>query len=252
MPRASSAAASASYTLLLALDGLAAEEELRPELVPLVALFERDRRIDDLVRELVERRVDGEARGHAVHALEELLPVAREQKFSEQERSVWTAGMLRHADGARLPQHGRERLPVDWRARLLQRLHIVVVRIDEERNFARGNKLGAENVAVAHGGLHRRQPPEECEAALLAHAFDERGEPQHIGRFDRQASVPARLQQVLVARRQLVGLHEPRVVAEDEEGEARGHPLAMAFRERGRREFGECGRIEILEQLLAA
>src|SRR5437764_53802 len=125
MPRASSAAASGWYTLFLALDGLAAEEELRPELVPLLALVERDGGVDDLVRKLVERRVD------------------------------------------------------------------------------------------------------------------------------REAPVPARLQKVLVRGRQLRRVHQARVVAEDEEREARRDPLAMALGKGRRRELGECRRIEILEQLLA-
>src|SRR4051812_20947569 len=127
MPRASSAAASDSYTLFLALDGLAAEEELRPEPVPLLALVERDGGVDDLVRELVERRLDCEARGHPVHAPEELLPVAREQELGEEQRRVRAPRVFGDADGARLPESRRERLPVDRRARLLQRLHVVVV-----------------------------------------------------------------------------------------------------------------------------
>jgi len=44
----------------------------------------RDRGIDDLVRELVEGRVDRQARGHPVHALEELLALAREQELGEE------------------------------------------------------------------------------------------------------------------------------------------------------------------------
>src|SRR5438045_8470130 len=99
MPRAASAAASDSYTLLLALDGLAAEEELRPELVPLLALVERDGGVDDLVRKLVERRVDREARRHAVHALEKLLAVARQQTCGKEERRMRTWRVLRHGRG---------------------------------------------------------------------------------------------------------------------------------------------------------
>src|SRR5882762_7888019 len=137
MPRAASAAASAWYTLLLALDGLAAEEELRPEAIPLLGLIQRERRVDELVRELVERRIDGQARGHAVHALEELLALARKQELGEEQRRVRPARMLRHADRACLAEGRRERLPVDRRARLLQRLHVVVIGIDEERDLAR-------------------------------------------------------------------------------------------------------------------
>src|SRR5256885_1944696 len=251
MPRASSAAASDWYTLFLALDGLAAEEKLRPELVPLLALVERDGGIDDLVRELVERRVDREARRHPVHALEKLLAGARQQKFGKEERRVRPSRVLRHADRARLAEGGRERLPVDRGAGFLQRLHVVVVGVDEKRDVARGDKLRAEDVPVAHAPPHRCEAPEEREPLLLAHALDQRGEPEDVGRLDREAPVPARLQKVLVRRRQLGGLHEPRVVAEDEEREARRNPLAMVPGKGRRRELGEHRRIEILEQLLA-
>src|SRR5437899_2349477 len=120
MPRAASAAASASYTLFLAHHGLAAEKKLGPQAIPLLALVERDRRIDDLVRELVERRVHRQAGRHAVHALEELLAVAREQKLGEKQRRVRPARVSCHADGARLAEHRGERLPVDRRAGLLE------------------------------------------------------------------------------------------------------------------------------------
>src|ERR1041385_6428885 len=113
MPRAASAAPSAWYTLFLPANGLAAEENLRPEPVPLLALVERDRRIDDLVWKPVERRIDGEARRHAVHALEELLALARKQELGEEQRRVRPARMLRYADRARLAEHRPERLPVD-------------------------------------------------------------------------------------------------------------------------------------------
>src|SRR5438477_9397213 len=166
MPRAASAAASWSCTLFLAPDGLAAEKELRPQAIPLLALVERDRRIDDLVRKLVERRVDGEARGHAVHALEELLAVAREQELGKEQRRVRPARMSCHADRARLAEYRRERLPVDRRARPLERFHVVVVRIDEERDLARGDELRAEDVAAPDLRLHRREPPEKGEPLL--------------------------------------------------------------------------------------
>src|SRR2546423_232543 len=178
MPRASSAAASGWYTLFLALDGLAAEEELRPELVPLLALVERDGGVDDLVRKLVERRVDREARRHPVHALEKLLAVARQQKFGKEERRMRPSRVLRHADRARLAEGGRERLPVDRGAGSLQRLHVVVVGVDEKRDLARGDELRAKDVPIAHGRLHRREAPEEREPLLLAHALDQRCEPE--------------------------------------------------------------------------
>src|SRR5438045_4863508 len=174
MPRSASAAASASNALLAALDGLAAKEELRPELVPLLALVEGDRRIDDLVWELVERCIDRDARGHAVHALEELLALAREQELGEQQRRMRPARMLRHADGARLAEHRRATLPLDRRPCFLQRLHVVVIGVDEERDLARGDELCAEDVAAADLRLHRREPPEEGEALLLAHCLHQR------------------------------------------------------------------------------
>src|SRR5207253_11239178 len=63
-------------------------------------------------------------------------------------------------------------------ARLLQRLHVVVVGVDEKRNLARGDELRAEDVAAPDLRLHRREPPEEREPFLLAHRLHQRGEPE--------------------------------------------------------------------------
>src|SRR5688500_6203135 len=66
---------SADTRLVAARHGLAAEEKLRPEPAPLVPLVEGDRGIDQAVLELVERTVDGAARGHAVSLLDDFLAV---------------------------------------------------------------------------------------------------------------------------------------------------------------------------------
>src|SRR5262249_28651216 len=144
----------ASRSLFL-LHWLAAEEEVRPELVPLVAFVERNRGIDDLVGKLVERRVDLQVRRHAVHRLEKFLALARQQECGEQERRVGTPGVFCQAERARLAERRLQRLPVDGSALLLQRLHIVVIGADEQRYLARGHQLRPEDMAVADTGLHR-------------------------------------------------------------------------------------------------
>src|SRR5205823_5911910 len=166
--------------------------------VPLVALVERDRRIDDLVRELVERRVHLEVGGHTIHRLEEFLALAREQELGEEQRRVRPARIPGEADRARLAEGGLQRLPLDGSALLLQRLHIVVIGVDEERDLARSNQLRAEDVSAANARLHRGKALEVREAALLAHRLRERREPKDVGRLDGEAPVPSWIEQILV------------------------------------------------------
>src|SRR3979409_1962189 len=73
---------------LIGLHRLASEKNLGEKLLPLLALVEREHRVDDLVLELVERAVHGHARGDAVHALVDLLSFLRKHEFGEEQRRV--------------------------------------------------------------------------------------------------------------------------------------------------------------------
>src|SRR5882762_2606008 len=115
----------------------ASEKDFGEKLLPLVALVERAHRIDDLVLELVERAVYGHARGNAVHALVDLLSFLRKHEFGEEQRRMGPRRIPGDPDGGRLAEGRLERLPVDRRAFQLQGLHVVVVRGEEERHFAR-------------------------------------------------------------------------------------------------------------------
>src|SRR5688500_5731123 len=69
---------------LVAGDGLAPQDQIRPQLRPLLVLVERNGWIDGLERKVVEVRIDGAARRHAVPRLEDRLPVARQHEVGEQ------------------------------------------------------------------------------------------------------------------------------------------------------------------------
>src|SRR6266487_1815898 len=70
------------------LHGFAAEKEGREELVPLVALVEREHRIDDLVLELVERAVHQPACRNAISAFQDYLALFGEHELGEKQRRV--------------------------------------------------------------------------------------------------------------------------------------------------------------------
>src|SRR3954469_14130957 len=111
-------------------DGLAAEEELGPELAEAVPVVEHDRRVDQPVAELVERAVDRAARGNPVARLDDLLALAREDELGEERRGVRVRRLARDAHRARLPEGRVERAPVDGRALLLQARHALYMRVE--------------------------------------------------------------------------------------------------------------------------
>src|SRR6267143_7265609 len=95
----------------IGLHRLAAEKDLGEKLLPLLALIEREHRVDDLVLELVERAVHGHARGDAVHALVDLLPFLRKHELGEEQRRVGTRRMPGESDRGRLAKGRLQRLP---------------------------------------------------------------------------------------------------------------------------------------------
>src|SRR5882672_7913756 len=86
----SAAEPAATRLSFIGLHRLPAEKGLGEKFLPLLALIEREHRIDDLVLELVERTVHGHARGDAVHALVDLLPFLRKHEFGEEQRRMGT------------------------------------------------------------------------------------------------------------------------------------------------------------------
>src|SRR5438552_1558359 len=144
---------------LALLHGAAAEKEVREEPVPLVAFVERELRIDDLVLELVERALHQSAGRNAISGFQDLLALFREHELGEKQRRVRVRRVARQADRRGLPERRLQRLPLDRRALLLQRLDVVVVRGEEERDLARGDELRRVDVAVADLRFHRRELP---------------------------------------------------------------------------------------------
>jgi len=106
-------------------------------------------------------------------------------------------------------------------------------------------------VAVADLGLHRRELPENRRCLFPRPSPWPRREPEHVGSLDRDSSGPARLQKVLVGRRQLFALDEVGVVAHHEESEAVGDVLPVAAGKGLRHDVAQRRGVEILEQALA-
>src|SRR3954467_2160957 len=120
MPAARSAAATRIIlrfmSVLLLLDLAPFEEELAPDLLPLVVLVERDDGVDHLEREFVEVRVHRKARRDAVALLEDGLAFLRQHEVDEDHRRARVRRAARHADRVGPPESGRDRLPLDRRA----------------------------------------------------------------------------------------------------------------------------------------
>src|SRR6266702_1534108 len=90
----------------IGLHRLPGEKEIREKPLPLLALVEREHRVDDLVLELVERAVDGHVRGDAVDALVDLLPFPRQHELGEEQRRVGRGACLATPIAAAWPNAG--------------------------------------------------------------------------------------------------------------------------------------------------
>ena len=88
------------------------------------------------------------------------------------------------------------------------------------------------------------------QALLLAHLHHDGAEPVEIGGLDREPSLPARIEQVLVAARRLLALHQVGVERGREDVEPRRHPFAVRA-ERERREILGGRRLDRDQELLA-
>src|SRR2546423_15606913 len=95
-------------------------ENLLVQLHPLVVFVERDARIDELERQLVERRVDFPARGHEVALRQDPLPLLADLEVVEEHRRVRMRGAARDADSVRPRNPRTDREPVGRRAPALE------------------------------------------------------------------------------------------------------------------------------------
>ena len=105
-------------------------------------------------------------------------------------------------------------------------------------------------MAAAHLRPHRRELAEVRQPLFLAHGLGDGREPGDVRGLDTELSDPFRLQQILVGLGNVFGFHQPRVVAHDGEEQIVRRVIAMA-RECLRRNVGERGAVELLEQVLA-
>src|SRR5260370_2719145 len=102
-------------------------ENLFVQLHPLVVLVERNARVDELERQLVERRVDFPARRHEIALREDLLAFLADLEVVEEHRGVRMRGAARDADSVRPRDRPAAREPSDRRALALELFSLVVL-----------------------------------------------------------------------------------------------------------------------------
>src|SRR5712664_3515332 len=118
-------------------------ENLFVQLHPLAVLVERDARVDELERQLVERRVDFPVRRHEVALREDLLAFLADLEVVEQHRGVRVRGAARHPDSVRPRDRRADGEPVDRRALALELFGLVIVYGQRERHLTRHDALRA-------------------------------------------------------------------------------------------------------------
>ncbi len=129
----------------------------------------------------------------------DLLALA-DHEIVEQQRRVRMRRAARHRRAVAERDHRLEIERLDRRAVALLLLGLVAVDRERERHFARLHQIGKQRVAAAHRhavGLH--DVAEELQALLLAHLHHDGAEPVEVRGLDRKPSLPARIEQVLVA-----------------------------------------------------
>src|SRR6266849_4758504 len=102
-------------------------EDLLVQLRPLVVFVEGYARIDELERQLVERRVHLFARRHEVALRENLLAFFADLEVIKEHRRVRVRSAARNPHSVRPRDRGADREPVDRRALALELLGLVIV-----------------------------------------------------------------------------------------------------------------------------
>src|SRR6266853_4333592 len=125
-------------------------ENLFVQLHPLIVLVERDARVHELERQLVERRVDSPVRRHEVALREDLLAFLADLEVVEEHRRVRMRGAARDADSVRPRDRRADGKPVDRRALALELFGLVIVYGQRERHLARYDELREQRMPLAH------------------------------------------------------------------------------------------------------
>src|SRR6266705_4262077 len=160
-------------------------ENLLVQLHPLVVLVERDARVDELERQLVERRVDFFARRHEVALREDLLAFLADLEVVEEHRGVRMRGAARDADSVRPRDRRSDREPVDRRSLTLELLGLVIVYGQRERHLARHDELRKKRMPLADRyAVLLDDLLEELRALGLAQLCEQAREPIGVLRLD--------------------------------------------------------------------
>src|SRR5258706_7223241 len=172
-------------------------ENLLVQLYPLVVFVERDARVDELQRQLVERRVDLPVRRHEVALREDLLAFLADLEVVEEHRRVRMRGAARDAHSVRPRDRRADGKPVDRRALAFELSGLVIVYGQRERHLARYDKLREQRMPLAH-----RYPVfcddllEKLRAAGLADFCEQACEPVRVLLLDAEFAFPLGVEQI--------------------------------------------------------
>src|SRR5205823_2929628 len=166
-------------------------ENLFVQVRPLVVFVERDSRVDELERQLVERRVDFPARRHEVALREYLLALLADLEVVEEHRGVRMRGAARDADSVRPRDRRADREPVDRRALALELFGLVIVYGQRERHLTRHDQLREQRMPLAHRhAVFCDDLLEEFRAPGLADFVEKAREPVRVLLLDTEFPLP--------------------------------------------------------------
>ena len=180
---------------------------------------------------------------------EQLLRL-RQHKIKHQHGRVRMRRIADHRNGVRMRHDRIKREPVDRCAFALELLGRVVKGRQRQRHLAHRHQIGEQRVTLAdREAVGLGDVAKELEALLLPHHLDETGEPVGIVGLDRNPAFPFRIEQVLVALRQVGFLHQIGIVGGDQHIQTEARPGSIGW-DRGRHQVGEIGRLDLGEELL--
>ena len=155
-----------------------------------------------------------------------------------------------HGDRLRTADHRLDGVPIDRAALGFDRIRIAAVDREADRQLARREELGDQDVAFAHFRPQAGEPAEKIKAALLAHEIDHAVHPVGVGRLEREPTFPFRLGEGLERPGKLLALDLRRVVAHHPDIGAVAQP-APVRRHRPGRQIGEIRRVKLPHHLFA-
>jgi hypothetical protein len=213
-------------------------DDLGVEPLPLLAFGHHLRCIEHVDAGAIKRRGDLQAGRHIVAVGEQLLRF-RQHEIEHQRGCIRMRRIGNHRNGVRMRHNRIKREPIDRPAFALELLGRVVEHGQRQRHLAHRHQIGEQRVPLAHReAVALGDVAKEFEALLLPHHLDETGEPVRVISLDRNLALPFRIEQVLIALRQVGLLHQIGVVGWDQHIQTEARPGSIGW-DRGRHQVRE-------------